>query len=141
MFPLPPELNCSGTVSQISYCYEPITLNLPQIVLQLLILEQSGDNFTLLNSIDVQSTPTDSVCFDVDFCCDITTLAEKDRFQLPSPNFAFGTVSSSLWAIRSRVSEFRVEHYQFPLSVAAAPYMDLVNGGEVKQPCTEAAPV
>lgn len=123
VFPLPPNLNCSGTVSAIHYCYDPDEGD-GFYVFTLLILKQNGLTFTITNTIDVfDTTETSASCATLrrastllprPICCDTMILDRNDLFTLPADNFAFGIVSFSLYAIRAgQIPQFLVEHFRF----------------------------
>ena len=98
IFPLPPSLNCSGTVSAVQYCYEGDNLGTEQSIFTLLILQQSGTTFNITNTVLVRSTPSNPICTSqfrrLTYCCDVLTLDVADQFSLPTTGFAFGTIAS-----------------------------------------------
>jgi hypothetical protein len=125
IFPLP-TLNCNGTVSAVRYCYSGGRLGREKLVFTLLTLEQSGQNFTIRNIIDVSNTPTVDICTEgrvailsFQYCCDTFQLDTTSRFNLPAPNFAFGTIARSgtggfgnLLTFGTSFSQYTVEHYR-----------------------------
>jgi hypothetical protein len=120
IFPLPPTLNCGGTVSAVRYCYVSDQLGSEELVFTLLTLEHSGQNFTIRNVINVTSTPTEDICTaeqsgTYQFCCDTSQLAAENQFHLPAPNFAFATIPRSEGMFDGNLIVFRsqyvVEHY------------------------------
>lgn len=131
IYPVPnTEVNCSGTVNAVEYCYtgSQNQFGTEQLVFTLSILNQSGSSITVINTKDVISTPNDGKCTlrsfsSIQYCCDVTSLSVADQFQLPASNFAFGiTIPSSgvnlLGWSPSRYPDFIVNHYveDFPLT-------------------------
>lgn len=130
IFPVPPMLNCSGTVSEIEYCYNAIGFPTGLVVFTLSILEKKNEEtFLVTNTVSIQSSnncPTTGGFSQFQFCCGTLTLHSSDQFHLPTENFAFGivTLSSSrtLAAFPSTVSpQYLVEHYT--VSVTEVPVM------------------
>ena len=123
IYPVPStQVNCSGTVSAVEYCYRGSTgqLGTELLAFTLLTLEQNGRNFRVTDRIDIRTTPHSQICTGYQFilpnyqyCCDTTSLNMADRFILPASNFAFGiaipTSSVSLLGYRSSL---QVAHYQ-----------------------------
>ena len=132
IFSIPSTLNCTGTVSAINHCYvgtrNDVAYGTDYLVFTLLILKQTGLNFTLTDIIDVRSTPMDQKCMDATllrgtlrFCCDSMPLGALDQFTLPSQNFAFGTVPVLSPVVQLKYytkffPEFQVEKHTFPTS-------------------------
>ena len=131
VFPIPPTLNCSGTVSAIDYCYigreDSLIYGMRYLIFTLVTLEQENLTFTITDVIPVHSTPTAQKCImqtnDL-YCCDSLQLNTTHQFNLPVPNFAFGMIRSTSQEIRqlryrNRVNmgrfipEFLVEQYNF----------------------------
>jgi hypothetical protein len=136
IFPLPPTLNCSGTVTEVRFCYRSNQLGSEVLVFTLLTLEQIGQNFSIRNVINVRSTPTVDICTGsrilvllVQYCCDTLQLDTTNQFNLPTPNFAFGIIARSgtrgfgggLLTFDASFSQYavQVEHYR-PSSVDVA---------------------
>jgi hypothetical protein len=124
IFPLPPTLNCSGTVSAVSYCYfrEAESNFNEELIFTLLTLEQKGqNNFVVTNEINIHSTTTADICttFLGRTCCDTSQLNAANQFNLPTSNFAFGIISRSEWSVSlgnlqtfgTSLSQYAVEHY------------------------------
>ena len=121
IYPVPStQVNCSGTVSAVEYCYRGNTgqLGTELLAFTLLTLEQNGSNFRVTDRIDIRTTPHSQICTrflltTTQYCCDITSLNMADRFILPAPNFAFDIAippsSVSLLGFRSSL---QVAHYQ-----------------------------
>ena len=89
IYPVSP-VNCTGTVSAIHFCYQTNTqqFNTEQCFFTLLTMEQTGQNFTITDVIDVCNTPSEQVCANGRICCETVPLMVP--FNLPSSNFAFG---------------------------------------------------
>ena len=108
IFPLPLTLNCGGSVSAVQYCYEVrgTEFGMQRLFFTLLLLEQNGLNFTVIDTIPVIGTPTSQTCtphhaassISDQYCCDILHLEVEDRFYLPAPNSAFGTRHDFLYS-------------------------------------------
>ena len=120
IYPVPlTQVNCSGTVSAVEYCYRGSTgqLGTELLAFTLLTLEQNGLNFTITDRIEIRTTPHSQICTggiaNIQFCCDTTSLNMADHFILPASNFAFGIAippsSVSLLGFRSSL---QVAHYQ-----------------------------
>jgi hypothetical protein len=125
IFPLPPTLNCNGTVTAVRHCYNSLGIELgsEKLVFTLLTLEQNnGQNFTIRNMINVTSTPTADICIMADmfnlqhYCCDNLQLDTADMFDLPTSNFAFGILQSGsgdlLTYFGTNSFQYAVEHYR-----------------------------
>ena len=119
IYPVPPTLNCSGTVSAVQFCYVLSgVLGTEREIFTLLTLGQSGLNFVVSSVIPVSSTPTEQICtsalFLGQFCCDVMLLNSMDQFDLPAANFAFGIISEgSLLAFNTAFfPQFIAEHYR-----------------------------
>jgi hypothetical protein len=132
IFPVSSEsVNCSGRVSALRYCYREranveFTFDSELFVFTFLILEQSGSNFTVTNSIVVNSSPNGKICSmsqtvdtDLQSCCDTIFISEADKFFIPSSNFAFGITGNGSTVDLLRFNEFTpdfsrflVEHYR-----------------------------
>ena len=101
IYPVPStQVNCSGTVLAVEYCYKSSSrqLGTEQPAFTLLTLEQNGLNFTVTDRIEVRTTPRPQICTQVGqvtFCCDTTSLNMSDQFPLPAPSFAFGAIIST----------------------------------------------
>ncbi len=90
IYPIPSaEVNCSGIVSALEYCYTRTSDSSTQLVFTLLILMQNNHEFTITDKIDVRSTPGSSICTS-SRCCDTAVLDMSKQFPLPRSNFAFG---------------------------------------------------
>ena len=111
IFPLPSTLNCGGSVSAVQYCYElprstTSLFGIERLLFTLLLLEENGLNFTVIDTIPVIGTPTSQTCTRhhasssnlEEYCCDILHLEVEDRFYLPAPNSAFGTRHDFLYS-------------------------------------------
>ena len=143
VFPIPPMLNCSGTVSAVEYCYGSLLrpgssrntrYGTRYLAFTLLILEQDGLNFMITDLIDIHSTPTVQICSDRTFsfttttsryCCDRFALDNVNQFHLPASKFAFGVVrgSSLVFHLRypSSFASFQVEQYSFAMTDLGTP--------------------
>ena len=91
------QVNCSGTVTGLSYCYAGGQMGTEQLAFTFSTLEQTGNNiFRVTDRIEVRATPRNEICTR-QFCCDMMPLDMTDYFILPAaPNFAFGiTISQS----------------------------------------------
>ena len=95
------QLNCSGTVTGVEYCYRGSSSDygteISVFTLSMLMQDSTGQ-FTVTDITDIRSTPTSTICssFFNAYCCDITLLNPEDQFQLPSQNFAYAlTIPSS----------------------------------------------
>ena len=92
------QVNCSGTVSAIKYCYmykgNSRQLGNELLAFTLLTLEQNGLNFRITDRIEVRTTPRSQICTErsslSQYCCDTTSLNMVDHFILPASNFAYG---------------------------------------------------
>jgi hypothetical protein len=126
VFPLPSTLNCGGTVSAVRYCYSSFDFELgsEKLIFTLLTLEQNGQNFIIRNVINATSTPTVDICTEQDmdfeqrYCCDTLQLDAANKFNLPTPNFAFGIIGRAdqlglgdLFTFDNN-SPYEVEHYR-----------------------------
>ena len=97
------EINCSGTVTALDFCYRAFASDLGSnsLVFTLSLLQGNGGiDYTVTNTVEVRGTSSSSDCsrdiIGSRFCCEIFTLSPQDQFNLPSPNFAFGiTIPSS----------------------------------------------
>ena len=123
IYPVPStQVNCSGTVSAVEYCYGGNSgqLGTELLAFTLLTLEQNGLNFRITDRIEVRTTPRSQICTGIitQYCCDTTSLNMADHFPLPAPNFAFGIAippsSVSLLGFRSSL---QVAHYQVSQTV------------------------
>ena len=130
IYPVPStQVNCSGTVSAVEYCYRGSDgqLGTELLAFTLLTLEQNGLNFRITDRIEIQTTPRSQICtgslFSIQYCCDAISLNMADHFPLPAPNFAFGiaipTSNVSLLGFRSslQVAHYQVAHYQVAQTV------------------------
>ena len=121
IYSVPTTLNCSGKVSALEYCYAGIidaTISFHQRfhAFTLLILKQSSPTFTVIDKVDVFSTPVPSICSQgrsmLEYCCDRMSLDAVKQFSLPAPDFAFGIIPSATLYVRHR-TEFIVRRYSF----------------------------
>ena len=116
------QVNCSGTVSAVEYCYRGSTgqLGTELLAFTLLTLEQNGLDFTITDRIEVRTTPRSQICTgdrllfpSNQYCCDTTSLNMADHFILSASNFAFGiTIPTSSVSLLGYQSLFQVAHYQ-----------------------------
>ena len=87
------QVNCSGTVTALSYCYTAGDQMAEQLAFTFSTLEQttgSANNFRVTDRIQVHTTPRDEICTH-QFCCDMMPLDMTDYFILPAAsNFTFG---------------------------------------------------
>ena len=126
IFPLPPDVNCSGTVSSLRFCYrtrDADSFDQEHLVFTLWIMKRSGLNLNITNSIAVHSTPREDICTEEllkrQYCCDTILLNTTDKFSLPSENFSFGITSpfnnpvSLLKYSPFDLTSLRVNHYRF----------------------------
>lgn len=100
IYPVPPVLNCNGTVSALDFCYSERNMsrfNTEAEAFKLLILNMNGTSFTVTNIIEVHSTARAGTCsihrftsITIQYCCDRFSLDPEDWFDVPSPNFAIG---------------------------------------------------
>ena len=124
------ELNCSGIITEVQYCYRTTSSALDESALAftLSVLSQDGTEFRVVDTINIRTTPTDSICASILFgliyyCCDNTSLQMEDQFQLHSPNFAYSIsipASSSITLLGHRASSFPhliVEQYVTTVSL------------------------
>ena len=103
IFRLPPELNCSGTVTAVQFCYigGALSSGRERQIFRLLILQESNSTFTVTNRVLARSTQSEQICMLRVFptaglflyCCDVLKLDLSDYFELPAPGFAFGVES------------------------------------------------
>ena len=117
IYPLFPELNCSGTVTEVGFCYygfDAASFS-EHLIFTLLTLEQNEpDNLIVSNIIPVYSTPSLKTCTMSGSCCDVM---ELDRFHLPTENFAFGLVGTEIRLLTfARSTSVRVEHHRLGAS-------------------------
>ena len=134
------QVNCSGTVSAVEYCYRGSDRQLgnEQLAFTLLTLEQNDRNFRITDRIEVRTTPHSQICtgsiFSIQYCCDATSLNMADHFPLPAPNFAFGiaipTLSVSLLGYQSL---FQVAHYQVSQAIIPSVGSTFSVGNQVTQ--------
>ena len=101
------------------FFYNPMLVDQSsRVVFTLLTLEQNGLSFVITDKIN-HSEQASANCTTLAgssqmICSDTMILDEDSIFSLPVDNFAFGIVSSSLYAMRFfELPEFRVEHYRF----------------------------
>lgn len=125
IYPVPSTLNCSGTVTEIQYCYFADGFGTGIFIFTLLTLEQSGLNFTITSQVDVQSTPTGQICTAGSpfvginqYCCDTLTLDTMSHFNLPAGQFAFGIIPefNMLSFSPAGFPSFLVEHFTFDMA-------------------------
>ena len=121
IFPLLPDLNCSGIISSLRFCYKTSSVFFDQehLVFTLWIMRRGGLNLNITNSIVVNSTPREDICTAGDlkfqYCCDTILLNMTDRFSIPLENFAFG-ITSPGFLLRYPALNFQslqVDHYRF----------------------------
>ena len=94
------QVNCSGTVSAVEYCYTVgrEQLGTEQLAFTLLTLEKNGlDLEEVRKEIEVQTTPQSEICplsgpRNHYYCCDITPLDITDQLPLPHTDFDFGII-------------------------------------------------
>ena len=130
IYPVPPTLNCSGTVSAVKYCYgSSETIGINSLVFTLLILEKNGLRFRVTDVIQVQHR-SNTNCIaksrytleglidgsDPQYCCSSMNL---EQFHIPQPNFAFAVVPAHSIIAYNPTSfpDYKVEKYSFPKSV------------------------
>ena len=113
------QVNCSGTVLAVEYCYRGSTgqLGTELLAFTLLTLEQNGRNFNITDRIEVRTTPHSQICTEsfsnIQYCCDTTSLNMADHFILPASNFAFGiAIPTSSVTLLGYQRLFQVAHYQ-----------------------------
>ena len=113
------QVNCSGTVSAVEYCYRGSDgqLGTELLAFTLLTLEQNGLNFRVTDGIEVRTIPHSQICAEsfsnIQYCCDTTSLNMADHFILPAPNFAFGiAIPTSSVCLLGYQRLFQVAHYQ-----------------------------
>ena len=116
------QVNCSGTVLAVEYCYRGSNGQLGNELLAftLLTLEQNSLNFRVTDRIEMRTTPRSQICTgdrfifpNYQYCCDTTSLNMADHFILPASNFAFGiAISTSSVSLLGYQSLFQVAHYQ-----------------------------
>lgn len=109
IYPVPPVLNCNGTISALDFCYRErnvSSFNTEAHVFTLLILNKDSSSFTVTNRIAVRSTASNNSCaihqfsqVEVQYCCDRFSLDTQDWFDLPGPNFAFGIITETTRAL------------------------------------------
>ena len=120
IYPVPlTQMNCSGTVLTVEYCYRGSTGQLGNELLAftLLTLEQNGLNFTITDRIEVRTTPRSQICTEsisnIQYCCDTTSLNMADHFILPASKFACGiAIPPSSVSLLGYQHLFQVAHYQ-----------------------------
>ena len=134
IYPVPStQVNCSGTVSAVEYCYRGSDGQLGNELLAftLLTLEQNGLNFRVTGRIDIRTTPHS--CTRSPYCCDTTSLNMAGHFILPAPNFAFGiAIPHSSVILLEYNSSLQAAHYQTSQTVMgtfSVGKMDLVTQG------------
>ena len=141
------QINCSGIVTGIEFCYRtPLMDNQANLLIfTLLILKQSSGYFNVTKFIPVNSTSlnitslnssfemdsqqTDIKCRYSDtelYCCDIVMLSEEDKFQFPAEDFAIGiTTPNSAVAVLQKFQEGSdLQMYSVPFYIANMPLMD-----------------
>lgn len=115
IYPLPLSLNCSGTVSSIGYCYfDDRDLTTSTLIFTLFTLEQDGMDFNISKRIEMFSTPDAQKCTaasDGQYCCDTYVLSKRDRFHLPTLNFAFGILTDFVVLLLGFSNEYIVQQY------------------------------
>ena len=121
LYPVPEDLNCSGIVSAVNYCYYDVFSEFEELqpLFTLLLLEQNRRNFRVTHRFEISSTPTAAICTEPDssfgsrFCCDVSNI---DGFYLPAPNFAFGILTHSISLLDFKIADFPqflAEHYSY----------------------------
>ena len=134
------QVNCSGTVSAVEYCYRGSDgqLGTELLAFTLLTLEQNGLNFRVTDRIEIRTTPHSQICTgsisNIQYCCDITSLNMADHFILPVSNFSFGIItppsSVSLLGYRRL---FQVAHYQESQAIIPSVGSTFSVGSQVTQ--------
>ena len=120
-FPIPPTLNCSGTVSAVQFCYLDNIPRFSNIVFTLLTLERNDLDFEVISQTTIRSSPSPGLCTTpflsiFTYCCDTVSLG---NFDIPAPNFTFGVVLSSALPLLTYEPEnagnqqFLVEHFRY----------------------------
>ena len=148
VYPVPSaEVNCSGTVKLIEYCYSgtvsEVDIEHHLFTLSTLsILPTLGDgnsniSFKVLFTKEITTIPTFENCSQdgiTIFCCDVATLIEMEQFQLPAPNFAFG-VSLPLSAVHllafspQYLQPSTVRQYQINVSLIMGSLLNIERNG------------
>lgn len=119
IYPLPPMLNCSGTVKGVWYQYGVFSsqLRTSHLIFTLLTLKQNGSSLTVTDVIPIHSTPRNQICGPVhtryNFCSDFMPFGPENQFHLPSANFAFGIISTDISLLAFYpLSPIQVEHHR-----------------------------
>ena len=139
IFPVPSMLNCSGTVTHITHCYEASfgDLENDQRVFNLVTLEREENQFTITRRIRVRSTARNDICtasslpapFTQYTCCDTFPLDKSEQFTIPALNFALGVAPNSSLTLlsydptisaneRYLVEQYRIEKDDSDLKIA-----------------------
>lgn len=129
VYPIPSEVNCSGDITGIQFCYRTSNTAIQQ-VFNFLILSISDSYVDVLESIALNSTDKNStsmnpgmnnssddtnICMSFNdtifYCCD-TVVFERYMFQFPSKNLAIGiTISTSTESILQEFHESYSQNY------------------------------
>ena len=88
------ELNCTGIVTALEFCYTSTIRDPSQrsAFLFLLFNRTSENMFEVLKSIQITATPSSATCMpsDPDRCCEVQEFKVQEQFSLSSPNLAIG---------------------------------------------------
>ena len=122
--PLSPERNCSGRVVALQYCYRANLertsgqIGQTQKIFDFLSMSRDNFQFTVISTISIHSTPSNSICRAVVIsgsiqfsCCDVTSLTIRQP-AISESSFTFGIRTS-------RNSDIR------PLAFAQPPHVKL----------------
>jgi len=92
------ELNCTGLVTALKFCYTttlPLVNQSPRNAFLFFTLTRTSNaefEFEVTRSIQVTATPSSTTCTQDDphQCCEIKEFSLQDRFNITSPNLAVG---------------------------------------------------
>ena len=118
IYPLPPTLNCRGTVTKVLYKYgiSNSLLGTDHLIFTILTLKQNGLSLTVTDVIPIHSTPTNQKCIRApkfSFCLDIMPFGPENQFHLPASNFAFGIIPTDISLLAYRpIVPIRVGHHR-----------------------------
>ena len=89
LYPVPTDLNCSGMISAVKFCYfiYSFQFEVTHEIFSLLLLEWNQLNFRVITKIEISSTPVADICSRTitgsQYCCDVETISQ---FYLPTSN-------------------------------------------------------
>ena len=138
------QVNCSGTVLVVEYCYRGSNgqLGTELLAFTLLTLEQNGRDFRVTDRIEIRTTPLPQICTgdrfilpNYQYCCGTTSLNMADHFILPASNFAFGIAipTTSSVSLLGHQSLFQVAHYQESQTIIPSVGSTFSVGNQVTQ--------